>query len=67
MASRYRRSAELLERALRVVPLGSQTFSKSKTQYPEGVSPFFMARAKGRGNRIEKQTCHITVSVGSQG
>ena len=25
----------------------------------------FMARAKGRGNRIEKQTCHITVSVGS--
>ncbi|MDD2686149.1 MAG: 50S ribosomal protein L22 [Gallionella sp.] len=25
----------------------------------------FSARAKGRGNRIEKQTCHITVSVGS--
>ena len=25
----------------------------------------FMARAKGRGNKIEKQTCHITVSVGS--
>ncbi|MDD2720413.1 MAG: 50S ribosomal protein L22 [Gallionella sp.] len=25
----------------------------------------FMARAKGRGNRIEKQTCHITVTVGS--
>lgn len=24
----------------------------------------FMARAKGRGARIEKQTCHITVSVG---
>jgi large subunit ribosomal protein L22 len=24
-----------------------------------------MARAKGRGNRIEKQTCHITISVGS--
>jgi large subunit ribosomal protein L22 len=24
-----------------------------------------MARAKGRGNHIEKQTCHITVSVGS--
>ncbi len=47
VAPRYRRSAELLERALRVIPLGSQTFSKSKTQYPEGVSPFFMARAKG--------------------
>ena len=25
----------------------------------------FRARAKGRGNRIEKQTCHITVSVGN--
>ena len=25
----------------------------------------FMARAKGRGNKIEKQTCHITVRVGS--
>lgn len=47
MSPRYRRSAELLERALRVIPLGSQTFSKSKTQYPEGVSPFFIARAKG--------------------
>jgi large subunit ribosomal protein L22 len=24
-----------------------------------------MARAKGRGNRIEKQTCHISITVGS--
>ncbi len=24
-----------------------------------------MARAKGRGNSIEKQTCHITIIVGS--
>ena len=24
----------------------------------------FTARAKGRGNRIEKQTCHIFVTVG---
>ncbi|MFA9440063.1 MAG: 50S ribosomal protein L22 [Rhodocyclaceae bacterium] len=24
----------------------------------------FTARAKGRGNRIEKQTCHIYVTVG---
>lgn len=23
------------------------------------------ARAKGRGNRIEKQTCHITITVGN--
>jgi large subunit ribosomal protein L22 len=25
----------------------------------------FSARAKGRGNQIEKQTCHITVMVGA--
>ena len=26
----------------------------------------FMARAKGRGNRIIKQTCHIVVTVGDK-
>ncbi|ASP17951.1 50S ribosomal protein L22 [Neisseria sp. 23W00296] len=25
----------------------------------------FQARAKGRGNRIEKQTCHINLTVGN--
>jgi glutamate-1-semialdehyde 2,1-aminomutase len=40
-------SEALLARALRTIPLGSQTFSKSKTQYPFGVSPYFIARAKG--------------------
>jgi large subunit ribosomal protein L22 len=25
----------------------------------------FTARAKGRGNKIEKQSCHITVTVGN--
>src|SRR3990172_2478874 len=25
----------------------------------------FIAKAKGQGNRLEKQTCHITVSVGN--
>ena len=47
MSDRYRKSEELLERALKTVPLGSQTFSKSKTQYPFGVSPFFIERANG--------------------
>ncbi|MHB1126204.1 MAG: aminotransferase class III-fold pyridoxal phosphate-dependent enzyme [Bacillota bacterium] len=50
MSERYRHSEELLERALKTVPLGSQTFSKSKTQYPFGVSPFFLAR--GRGSHV---------------
>jgi glutamate-1-semialdehyde 2,1-aminomutase len=47
MSQRYARSEELLERALRTIPLGSQTFSKSKTQYPHGVSPYFVTRGKG--------------------
>lgn len=46
-SNRYARSEELLERALRTIPLGSQTFSKSKTQYPFGVSPYFITKARG--------------------
>lgn len=44
---RYQMSQKLLARALRTVPLGSQTFSKSRTQYPAGVSPHFIVRGKG--------------------
>lgn len=47
MSERYHRSEELLERALRSIPLGSQTFSKSITQYPRGVSPLFLTRGQG--------------------
>ena len=45
--SRYTNSEKLLERPLHTIPLGSQTFSKRKTQYPMGVSPFFIQRGKG--------------------
>jgi glutamate-1-semialdehyde 2,1-aminomutase len=44
---RYQKSEQLLARALKTIPLGSQTFSKSKTQYPFGISPYFIAKAKG--------------------
>jgi glutamate-1-semialdehyde 2,1-aminomutase len=47
MSDRYRRSEELLARAEKTIPLGTQTFSKSKTQFPHGVSPFYAARAEG--------------------
>lgn len=47
MSERYHLSEEYLERALKTIPLGSQTFSKSKTSYPEGVSPYFITRGKG--------------------
>lgn len=47
MSSRYKKSEQYLERALKTVPLGSQTFSKSKTQLPIGVSPFFAGKGQG--------------------
>ncbi len=44
---RYDASRSLLERALGSIPLGAQTFSKSPTQYPTGVSPHFLVRGEG--------------------
>ncbi len=38
---------QYLARAEKVIPLGSQTFSKSRTQYPYGVSPYFINKAQG--------------------
>ena len=40
---------------------------KVKTIYVDKATSLkrFTARAKGRGNRIEKQTCHILVTVGN--
>ena len=50
MSERYQNSEAMLERALKHIPLGSQTFSKSRTQYPFGVSPYFIQ--KGSGSRV---------------
>lgn len=50
MNTRYAKSEAALDRALKTIPLGAQTFSKSLTQYPRGVSPYFAAR--GKGSRI---------------
>ena len=44
---RYLASEALLGRARKVIPLGAQTFSKSITQLPYGVSPYFAAKARG--------------------
>jgi len=43
----FNQSEKLLTRAEQSIPLGSQTFSKSKTAYPYGVSPFFIERGEG--------------------
>lgn len=47
---RYELSEQHLRRAEQTIPLGSQTFSKSRTQYPVGVSPLYIDRARG---------CHV--------
>lgn len=47
MKNRYHHSELFLKKVLETIPLGSQTFSKSKTQFPIGVSPFFIEKGKG--------------------
>jgi glutamate-1-semialdehyde 2,1-aminomutase len=47
---RYAKSQAMFERASRVIPLGSQTFSKSHLSYPEGEAPLFLSH--GRGARV---------------
>ena len=48
--ARYRQSQAMLQRAEKVIPLGSQTFSKSRIQFPEGAAPLFLER--GQGGRV---------------
>jgi glutamate-1-semialdehyde 2,1-aminomutase len=43
----FSKSETHLSRAEKTIPLGSQTFSKSRTQYPVGISPLFIDKAKG--------------------
>ena len=48
--NKFDRSIAMLERAEKVIPLGSQTFSKSHTQFPKNVAPLFVSH--GEGGRI---------------
>ena len=50
MSNRYDISLRTLKRSEQVIPLGSQTFSKSYTQYPQGHAPLFID--KGKGGRV---------------
>ncbi len=47
MFTRFEESERLLKRALRTIPNGTQTFSKSRTALPYGVSPFYASHADG--------------------
>jgi glutamate-1-semialdehyde 2,1-aminomutase len=45
--STFDKSNKHLLRAEKTIPLGSQTFSKSRTQYPVGISPLFASKVNG--------------------
>ena len=45
--SNYKKSDELLKRAVEVTPLGAQTYSKSYRYYCQGDSPSFIERGEG--------------------
>ena len=47
LVDRYAASLAQLARAEAVIPLGAQTFSKSRTQYPVGAAPHFAVRSSG--------------------
>lgn len=47
----YPQSEQYLKRAEAVIPLGAQTFSKSKLCYPQGATPYFVT--KGQGATVE--------------
>ncbi len=47
MITKFNKSENFLLKAEKIIPLGSQTFSKSKTALPRGVSPFFVEKGKG--------------------
>lgn len=71
LAERYAASIDYLARAEAVIPLGSQTFSKSRTQYPVGAAPLFASRSLGShtwdidGNEYVDLVCSLgAVSLG---
>ncbi|MDP7393115.1 MAG: aminotransferase class III-fold pyridoxal phosphate-dependent enzyme [Alphaproteobacteria bacterium] len=46
-AETFEASGRALERALEVIPLGAQTFSRSHIQFPEGQAPLFLTHGDG--------------------
>jgi len=47
MNPRYKESSSFHSQVENIIPGASQTFSKSSTQYPVGISPLFAVKAKG--------------------
>lgn len=71
MKNKFKKSNQYLNRSLKTIPLASQTFSKSLTQYPFGITPYFFSKARGSkiwdidGNRyIDFVNSLLSISIG---
>ena len=73
---KFDKSTAQLSRAELSIPLGSQTFSKSKTQYPVGISPLYASKSKGAylwdidGNKyidLVNSLAAVTLGYGDKG
>ncbi len=67
----FSRSQAFLDRALKTVPTGAQTFSKAAQQYPQGRAPLFLSHGLGGrvwdldGNEyVDAQCALLAVSIG---
>ena len=47
MKKKFNQSNDLYTRALKSIPLASQTFSKSALNFPKGASPLFFEKGNG--------------------
>ena len=45
--AQFSQSQAFLQRALKTIPLASQTFSKSMLSLPQGASPYFAEKGQG--------------------
>jgi len=73
---KFDKSTAQLSKAELSIPLGSQTFSKSKTQYPVGISPLYASKSKGAylwdidGNKyidLVNSLAAVTLGYGDKG
>ena len=73
---KFLKSLSHLERAEMTIPLGSQTFSKSRTQYPVGISPLYAKKGSGPhiwdidGNKyvdLVNSLAAVTIGYGDKG
>lgn len=71
MENKFKKSKQLLKRALKVTPLGAQTYSKCYRYFSEGYAPAFIERGEGcyvwdvDGNKYVDFICALgAVTVG---